>query len=152
MTRWIPHKLMRNIYISLIFLCFIACSNSDQQRELSEFELENGIGPITETLELGSFDPALANRGKEIYITLCVMCHGQNDSDIAPTLDGVLDSRSPEYVMNMILNPTGMIRWHPTRSDRKKYLTSMPYQALTADEARAIVEFLRSESSNIDLH
>jgi len=145
----IPHKLMRNIYISFIFLWFLSCSGSDQQRELSDFELEHGIGPITERIDLGSYDPDLADRGKGIYTTLCVMCHGQNDTDIAPALEGVLDTRSPEYVMNMILNPTGMTRWHPTRSAGKNYLTSMPYQALSTADARAIVEYLRSDSSNI---
>lgn len=142
---------MRYSYISFLLLLFCSCSGSDQQRELSEFESEHGIGPITEHIDMGDFDPDLALKGKEIYTTLCVMCHGQNDSDIAPALNGVLDSRSPEYVMNMILNPVGMIRWHPTRADRKKYLTSMPYQALSTDDARAIVEYLRGENSNVIL-
>jgi cytochrome c2 len=142
-----PHILMRIICISLLFLWFISCSGSNQQRELSDFESEHGIGPITEIIDLGPYDQDLALRGKEIYSALCMMCHGQNDSDIAPSLEGILDRRSPEYVMNMILNPTGMIRWHPTRLSGERYLTSMPYQSLSPDEARAIVEFLRDISS-----
>lgn len=142
---------MRHFYISFILLWTLSCSGNSQQRELSEFESEHGIGPVTNLIELGSYDPELAQQGRQIYSTLCAMCHGQNDSDIAPTLDSVLERRSPEYVMNMILNPTGMIRWHPTRSGNKSYLTSMPYQALTTDDARAIVEYLRSDSSGNSL-
>ncbi len=137
---------MRHFYISFILIWTLSCSGNNQQREFSEFETEHGIGPITNEIDLGSFDPALANRGRQIYTSLCVMCHGQNDTDIAPSLEDVLNRRSPEYVMNMILNPTGMIRWHPTRSHENKYLTSMPYQSLTTEEARALVEYLRSES------
>lgn len=137
---------MRHFYISFMLLWILSCSGNSQQRVLSEFESEHGIGPITNVIELGSYDPELALRGRQIYTTLCVMCHGQNDSDIAPSLEGVLDRRSAEYVMNMILNPTGMIRWHPTRSVEKRYLTSMPYQSLTTEEARAVVEYLRGES------
>lgn len=142
---------MRNFYISFILIWTLSCSGNNQQRVLSEFESEHGIGPITSVIELGSYDPELADRGRQIYTTLCVMCHGQNDTDIAPSLEGVLDRRSPEYIMNMILNPIGMTRWHPTRSDEKRFLTSMPYQSLTTEEARAIVEYLRSESPNISL-
>tara|TARA_R100001143_G_scaffold63607_1_gene73963 strand:+ start:6681 stop:7109 length:429 start_codon:yes stop_codon:yes gene_type:complete len=142
---------MRNLYISFILLWTLSCSGNNQQRDLTEFESEHGIGPITNEIELGTFDPILADRGEQIYMSLCVMCHGQNDSEIAPSLEGVLDRRSPEYVMNMILNPTGMIRWHPTRTDEKKYLTSMPYQSLTIEEARSIIEFLRVVSSDASL-
>ena len=142
---------MRHFYISLILLWTLSCSGNSQQRELSEFELEHGIGPVTTEIDLGSFDPVIAEQGRQIYNTLCIMCHGQNDSDIAPKLEDVLDRRSPEYVMNMILNPTGMIRWHPTRSDGNNYLKSMPYQSLTTDEAREIVEFFRSDSSKNSL-
>lgn len=142
----IHNKQMRNFHISFILILALSCSGNNQQRELSEFESEHGIGPITDVIELGAYDPELAERGRQIYTTLCAMCHGQNDSDIAPSLEGVLDRRSAEYVMNMILNPTGMIRWHPTRSVEKRYLTSMPYQSLTTEEARAVVEYLRGES------
>lgn len=142
---------MRYIYISFLLMLTISCSGNDQQRELSDFESEHGIGPVTKRIDLGSYDPALAEQGKQIYNALCVMCHGQDDRDIAPSLEGVLDRRSPEYVMNMILNPTGMIRWHPTRAQENKYLAPMPYQSLTTEEARAIVEYLRGESPDNSL-
>lgn len=142
---------MRYFYISFILMCTLSCSGNNQPRELSEFETEHGIGPITTEIDLGIYDSAIAEQGRQIYNTLCIMCHGQNDSDIAPTLEGILERRSHEYVMNMILNPTGMVRWHPSRSDDKKYLTSMPYQTLTAEEARALVEYLRGESLNNSL-
>lgn len=142
---------MRHFYIIFILIWALACSGNSRQRDLSEFETEHGIGPVTNLIDLGSYDPDLAEQGRQIYTTLCVMCHGQNDPDIAPTLEGVLDRRSPEYVMNMILNPTGMTRWHPTRSGEGSYLTSMPYQSLTKEDARAIVEYLRGESLNNSL-
>lgn len=98
---------------------------------------------------MGVYDPDLASKGREIYTTLCVMCHGQNDSDIAPSLESIFERRTPEYIMNIMLNPTGMMRWHPSRSGERKYLTSMPYQALTTDDARAILEYLRGESFDV---
>lgn len=35
---------------------------------LSDFELENGIGPIKQKIELGPIDPALVKKGQEILI------------------------------------------------------------------------------------
>lgn len=106
--------------------------------------MEHGIGPVTETVELGDPDPVLAERGHELFNAYCMMCHGPGMSRLAPDLNNQLERRSPEYTMNMILNPTGMTRRHPSRREHQQgYLTSMPFQQLTADDARALVEYFR---------
>ncbi|MEX2462853.1 MAG: hypothetical protein WD513_01085 [Balneolaceae bacterium] len=49
----------------------------------------------------------------------------------------------------MGLNPTGMSRRHPSRVNQQTgYLTSMPFQSITKEDARAIVEYFRMEYSN----
>jgi len=126
------------------FLFLTSCSSDSQRRELSQFELEHGIGPVTEKVSLGDPDSLLAEKGNEIFLTYCTMCHGPGMSRIAPELDQLLKRRSAEYVMNMILNPAGMSRRHPSRTQSQQgYLTSMPYQQLTLEDARALVEYFR---------
>ena len=109
--------------------------------------LENkGIGPIT-SVELGaSVDQAMADKGKAVYEKMCMACHKPTEKFIGPAPKGVLDRRSPEWVMNMILNPEQMVKEDPIA---KKLLmeyngSPMANQHLTQDEARQVLEYFRT--------
>ncbi len=53
----------------------------------------------------------------------------------------------PEFVMNMILNPEGMYARHPAaRQLLGEYMTQMPNLALTRDQAREVLEYLRTQA------
>src|SRR5690606_32418763 len=84
----------------------------EEQEELSDEELRHGVGPIEE-VELGPIDPRLAARGEEIFRSLCASCHMFDQRYVGPPLRGVTQRRSPEFIMNMILNPDEMARRHP---------------------------------------
>ncbi|MDZ7805570.1 MAG: cytochrome c [Gracilimonas sp.] len=153
-------RIMIAVSLSLAFILSGCGGNGDggnqqqteakQQNEsgLSAFEQEHGIGPVTETISLGDeIDMELAQKGKEIFDIKCTACHKLNERYIGPALNDVLERRSPTYVMNMILNPDGMVKNHP---EAKKMLleynmSPMPNQGLTQEEARAIVEFIASD-------
>lgn len=112
--------------------------------ELTPFQLEHGIGPVTEVVELGPPDPALAAQGRATFELKCMACHRTDERYIGPQLGDVLDRRSPTYVLNMILDPTGMTERHPeARALFAEYMAPMPNQDLTLDEARAVLEYLR---------
>jgi hypothetical protein len=54
--------------------------------------------------------------------------------------------RTPTFMMNMMLNPSGMVERHPeTKKLLAEFLVPMPNQGLTPDEARQVFEYLRSE-------
>ncbi len=140
-----------------ISLTITACGESDapadrdrseapaQEQGLSEFEVEHGIGPVTERVEIGDgFDQAMVDKGRNIYEMKCEMCHNYEGRMVGPELGNVLERRSPEFVMNFILNPGGMARDHPVGQELlREYMTIMPFQNVKEDEARAIVEYLR---------
>lgn len=121
-------------------------SSKKEESGLSDFEMEHGIGPVTEVVELGSLDMELAEKGREIFELKCSACHKVNERYIGPAVGDVLERRSATYVMNMILNPDGMVKEHPeARKVLQEYLSPMPNQGLNKDEARAIVEFFASD-------
>ncbi|HIP32315.1 MAG TPA: cytochrome c [Crocinitomicaceae bacterium] len=104
-----------------------------------------GIGPIT-SVELGDLDADLADEGKEIYKTNCTACHKFGKRYIGPALEGLLERRSPEWVMNMMLNPKEMITKDPIAMELlAEYSTQMADQQLSEDDARAILEFIRTK-------
>ena len=110
---------------------------------LSPDELEHGLGPIR-TVDLGPVDAALAAQGQQSFETKCAACHKLDARYVGPPLGDVLVRRSPAFVMNMMLNPDEMVKRHPEgQAMLAQYLTPMPNQNLTHDEARAILEYLR---------
>ena len=119
-----------------------AGSGSD---ELTAFQLEHGIGPVTEVVEVGALDPAMAQVGEEAFAIKCASCHKLTERYVGPALGDVTERRSASYIMNMILNPKEMYEQHPEgKALLAEYLSFMPDQNVTPEEARAIVEYLRS--------
>lgn len=110
-------------------------------------DLDNkGIGPITSISFNDAIDPALAEQGEEIFGNKCTACHMPNKRMIGPAMSGVYERRSPEWVMNMMLNPTEMIKKDPiAKALLKEYNNAMmTNQNLKEDEARALAEYLRT--------
>lgn len=112
---------------------------------LSADELENGIGPVKTDVELGPLDATLAATGQGVFEMKCLSCHKLGERFIGPDLAGVLERRTPRYVLNMILNPAEMVQRHPeAKKLLAEYLAPMAQQNLTHDEARAVLEYIRS--------
>lgn len=119
-------------------------------KEVSEevpVDLSNkGIGPITSVDFEAEIDSELAAQGEAKFSTICVACHMADQRMIGPAMAGVYERRSPEWVMNMILNPDGMLKEDPIAiALLKEYNNAiMLNQNLTEEEARAIAEYLRT--------
>ena len=111
---------------------------------LTSDELQYGIGPIR-SLDLGSVDHELAEQGGQIFKVKCSACHKLDEAYVGPPLADVTERRTPEFVMNMILNANEMVQRHPEiRELLAQFYTPMPVQVTDPDEARAILEYLRS--------
>ncbi|NER10170.1 Cytochrome c, mono-and diheme variants [Muriicola jejuensis] len=105
-----------------------------------------GIGPITDLTFPDEIDKEMAARGEAKYNAICTACHLPNQRMIGPALSGVYERRSPEWVMNMILNPDVMLREDPiAMALLKEYNNAiMLNQNLTQEEARDVAEYLRT--------
>jgi len=105
-----------------------------------------GIGPVKSLSLPAEIDPALVAQGQEIYNKMCTACHKPNEKFIGPPPVGVLERRTPEWVMNMILNPEVMIVQDPLAKDLLMEFNGAPManQNLTEDQARAILEYFRT--------
>ena len=115
---------------------------------LSDEELRLGIGPVR-SLDLGDVDHELAEDGEDVFTVKCAACHKLEERYVGPPLGDVLERRTPEFVMNMILNPDEMVARHPeVKKLLAQYYTPMPDQQLTEDEARAVLEYLRAPSED----
>ncbi len=108
-----------------------------------------GIGPIKEIM-LAGIDNELVNKGQEIFEAKCTACHKIGEKYIGPALAGVTERRAPEWIMNMILNPEQMVKENPVAMElfEKFLFVPMANQSLTEEEARAVLEFFRTQKSS----
>jgi mono/diheme cytochrome c family protein len=108
------------------------------------FELTHGYGPITEVVEVGPIDTAMAAHGRQVFRSKCVTCHRLDKRYTGPPLRGVAVYRSPTFIMNQILDPKQNVEKHPDmQAMLREYFTVMTNQNVTREDARAIVEYLR---------
>ncbi len=106
-----------------------------------------GVGPIQEEIVLpDEIDQALVEKGKEIYKARCAACHNPEQDAIGPSQKGIFERRNPTWVMNMILNPEGMIKEDPVAKElfQKYNKVAMTNMGLTQDDARAVMEYIRT--------
>lgn len=104
-----------------------------------------GIGPVKQ-LTLGELNPIMAAEGEDIYKKMCSACHKPTEKFIGPAPKGILERRSPEWVMNMILNPEEMVKSDPIAKKLlvEANLAPMANQHLTEEQARKVLEYFRT--------
>lgn len=114
---------------------------------ISDTRDNKGIGPIS-SVTLAELDSKLAESGKVLFQAKCTACHKENKRLVGPAVNEVLNRRSPEWVMNMILNPDEMLEKDPVAMQLlKEYKSPMNNQGLTEEEARTILEYFRTISN-----
>ncbi len=106
-----------------------------------------GIGPIA-SITLGEIDPTLAAEGEVIFKAKCTACHKLSKKFVGPALKGVTQRRSPEWIMNMAMNPEEMIQKDPIAQKLLIEFNGAPManQNITEEEARAILEYFRTKN------
>ncbi|MCC7502314.1 MAG: cytochrome c [Flavobacteriales bacterium] len=97
-------------------------------------------------LKLGDIDPAMKEKGKTTYDVKCQACHSTGENRIVgPGWKGLTTKRKPEWIMNMIVHTDAMLE---TDAEAQKMLEEclvrMPNQNLSHDEAREVLEFMRT--------
>ena len=112
----------------------------------SNDDLSNkGIGPVT-SVSLGEIDQGMVAAGKATYEAYCTACHKAEEDFIGPAPKGILERRSPEWVMNMILNPQEMTAKDPIAKRLLEEANNVPMigQGLTEQQAREVLEYFRT--------
>ena len=126
----------------IIFFISISCQNNSKGIDALE---NKGVGPIINVILEDKVNISMANSGEKLFNQLCTSCHIINEDYIGPAMSGILDRRSPEWIMNMILNPIQMVEEDPIAIELlEKYNFEYMYnQNLLDEEAREILEYFR---------
>jgi len=105
-----------------------------------------GVGPITSLTLPSEIDQAMVTKGADVYKKMCTACHRADKKFIGPAPKGIMKRRTPEWIMNMILDPEGMVKNDQLAKDLLIEFNSAPManQNLTEEEARAVLEYFRT--------
>ena len=142
--------LMSLFSLSVLLLTLPSCggdSNSGKQPAnkkntsgLPDWEFENGFGPVKKKLYLLPLDKAIAAEGEKIFESKCASCHKLDERYVGPAQRDVLKRVSPEFFMNMVLNPEENIEKHPHSKDMlAKYMQKMTNQNINLEDARKLL-------------
>lgn len=112
---------------------------------LTDFELKHGIGPIKKELKLGPIDKARALEGEKIFESKCATCHKLDEKYTGPAQRNVLQRVSPEFFINMVLNPDENTEKHPHAQEMliKYNMQKMTNQNINVKDALALLEYFR---------
>ena len=97
-------------------------------------------------IKMGEIDQAMAAKGKGTYEVKCLSCHSTGENRIVgPGWKGITQRRESPWIMNMIVNTEAMLSSDPeAQKQLEQCLVRMPNQNLSFDEARQVLEFMRT--------
>lgn len=105
-----------------------------------------GVGPVKNVELSEQINEEMVKRGMELFKTNCTACHKVDKRFIGPSPKGILKRRSPEWIMNMILEPQMMVEQDRCAKDLLVEFNgaAMANQNLTREQARDILEYFRT--------
>ena len=164
-------KLIIKAFSLLIVLLMISCGGEEKKKESNKVKIgskpiekkvtpkktttkpsetidlsNKGVGPITSVTVASEIDQAMVTKGADVYKKMCTACHRADKKFIGPAPKGIMKRRTPEWIMNMILDPEGMVKNDPLAKDLLMEFNGAPManQNLTEEEARAVLEYFRT--------
>lgn len=111
------------------------------QNEVHGTEVKEGDIQLTNPL-----DPKMIAEGKSTYELKCQSCHKLSDEKlVGPGWKDVTKRRTPVWIMNMITNVDMMLESDPEAQKLlEQCLVRMPNQNVSKDDARELLEYMRS--------
>ena len=103
-------KLIKNLSLGLLAIIVLTSCGGDKKIKEPKDQIveidplkDRGIGPITHVDINNEIDNNMAERGQELFKSMCSACHKIDQRVIGPALAGVTKKRTPEWIMNMII-------------------------------------------------
>ena len=151
-------NLIKNLSVALFaIMVLVSCVGNTRTSEVVMETIEEidpmkdkGVGPITSVNVTGKINQSMADEGEVKFNSICSACHKLDKKFIGPALIGVTKRRTPEWIMNMIMNPEQMVKKNAQAKQlHMEYASPMVNQGLTETETRSILEYFRSNDKEL---
>ncbi len=152
---WNFKNFIATISITLSTLFIFSCKEGVQKdKETIDVEELTKNQPETHGTEIKESEIAITNPlnsewvsiGQHIYELKCQACHKLTEEKlVGPGWKDVTKRRKPVWIMNMITNVEMMLETDPEAQKLlEQCLVRMPNQNIMIDDARKLLEFMRS--------
>lgn len=120
----------------------------NSQKSAADDPMQNkGIGPV-KSVTLGPLDAGMASKGKAVFTAKCSACHKLDEQVVGPAIRGVTKRRTPEWIMNLIVNTNEMVEKDPiVKRLVAETFQKMTFQDVSEPDARNILEYFRQIDS-----
>lgn len=151
-----PVKFLIVAFLITSSLFLIACGGEGVNKDEKPVDIQDLAAkqPETHGPEVKESDITISSplsgewvtAGKGIYELKCQSCHRLTEEKlVGPGWKGVSKKRQPVWIMNMITNTEMMLDSDPEAQKLLELcMVRMPNQNLSKDEARHVLEFMRS--------
>jgi len=132
------------ILLAITMLIFSSCSSGKKEAKSIDTPGDKSlVGYVDLTNPL---DEDLIQSGTDIFIQKCANCHTIDTVEFkVPSFAGITNRRTPEWIMNMVINIDEMLKQDPVAAELlQKHKKVMPDPNISVDQARGILEFLRN--------
>ena len=133
--------VMFSAVLTILFSAFTNFSSNPPQAQ----NPDKGIGPF-QNVTLAPLDKEKAKKGMAVFNAKCMVCHDLDANKVGPPIRNSVKTYTPEFIMNMIVNPTEMQKSNATTKELLKKYNNVPMtdQKISKEEALIIFEYLRS--------
>ena len=106
---------------------------------------DKGIGPFKD-VKLEPVDKIKVRKGLGIFMDKCFICHELDNKKLGPPLRNITKQDTPEFILNMIVNPVEMQKLNPRIKEQMKKYNNLPMLDLQISQSDAlnILDYLRS--------
>lgn len=118
----------------------MACTNSSEEKKIYSVY---GIGPY-QKISLSQINDSIMQTGKKLFDKNCSSCHTMEYKNSGPDLSNILERRTPEWIMNYMMNLDEMkLKDSISVNLDKKYNSNCKIIIKNENEAFSILEYFR---------
>lgn len=152
---------LRNSVLILLAVTLLAACGGNSPAPAKQAEEKAAVAPVVDMNNpgIGKFSKVdisadinntMADSGKSIYSQKCIACHKlSNEKFVGPSWDGLTKRRRAEWILNYITNTQEMLQKDPlAQAQLEQFMTPMPDQKLTDQDARNVYEFMRRNDAS----
>ncbi len=137
--------MKKSLIFATLTIFILACSQNRSQQTTEEVPVEDQKSLIGYVDLSDPLEEDLIATGKKIFTEKCARCHTQDTARfLVPSFAGITNRRTPEWIMNMIINVDVMVEIDSIAHGLLMETgIKMPEPQLTIEEARSVLEFFR---------
>lgn len=145
-------KILIPTVIIILVLAFVQFFNQQTSGNIfngignpQSMSKDKGIGPF-QNVTMAPIDKNKVKTGMAIFNAKCILCHELDTKKVGPPLRNILKDYTPEFILNMMVNPQEMQKSDPVVKDLLKQFNNipMPDQKISQQDALSILDYLRS--------